>query len=364
MSDALTPADFGWTGPVLLPDLWDQLTEPGAIVTFSALVYARMRTRDAAVRGEARAAESALRRKFIEREGPIQNASYGRNLLGGCAVTERTQRIGGREVTVRRLHSVLNTDVPVLVELEAKCTALADDAITAFCARPGLERQMRTSTDQIYSAMTRVLRAADELSAAGPVDGARRKDLLTMATNEYAHARRQVNAAIQRQSRLTYFEGALWGSLGTIALCALLGAASAQWWSPAVRTPAFVAAIVFGALGAVASVSQRISTGRLVLDFTVPRWQMITLGALRPVIGAVFGAVAHFGLAGGVFSAGGGADEAAAVGLSAVIGFAAGFTERLATDMIERAGRVAFGDTPDPSTEGEATSTARSTRRR
>ncbi|MEJ3741984.1 hypothetical protein WEI85_01610 [Actinomycetes bacterium KLBMP 9797] len=361
MSGAPTPADFGWSGPVLLPDLWDQLTEPDAIVTFSALAYARMRTQEAAVRGEARAAEAALRRKFIEQEGPIQNASYGRNLLGGCAVTERTQRIGGRDVTVRRLHSVLNTDVPVLVELEAKCAALADDAITAFCARSGLERQMRTSTDQIYSAMTRVLRAADEL-AAGAVDGARRKDLLAMATNEYAHARRQVNAAIQRQSRLTYFEGALWGSLGTIALCALLGAASAQWWSSAVRTPAFVAAIVFGALGAVASVSQRISTGRLVLDFTVPRWQMITLGALRPVIGAVFGAVAHFGLAGGVFSAGGGADEAAAVGLSAVIGFAAGFTERLATDMIERAGRVAFGDTPDPATDPDPP--ARSARQR
>jgi hypothetical protein len=278
----------------------------------------------------------------------VQCASYARDVLGGCAITEQVEGTGDKAVPVRRLHTVLSTGVPQLVELEARCSALADDTITAFGGRQTLVRQMRASTDVVYSALTRVLRAADEL-AAGEVKDPRRRELIQLASSECAHAERQVNKAIQRQARLTYFQGALAGAVVTVALCAALGAMGARWWSGSVQMSGFVASIVFGALGAVASVSQRISTGKLVLDFTVSRWQMLALGGLRPLVGAVFGAVAHFGLAAGVFgSVANSAEQTAAVGFSAVVGFAAGFSERLATDMIERAGRVATTDVTAP----------------
>ena len=130
----------------------------------------------------------------------------------------------------------------------------------------------------------------------------------------------------------------------TVAACAALGVAGDRWWGSIVSPPAFVASLVFGVLGAVTSVFQRMSTGALVLDFTTSRRQMRTLGGFRPFVGAVFGAIVYFGLIGGMLGPGvTSASPGAVVGFSAITGFAAGFSERLATDMIERAGKVLRG---------------------
>ncbi|HYN95992.1 MAG TPA: hypothetical protein VES42_19270 [Pilimelia sp.] len=351
----LSPADFGYTGAVQLPDLWDQLTEPHTAVTFAMIVRARQHTRDPDLRAEARLAERALRAKFVEREGVIQSASFAERVIGGCALTERTERAGRREVIARRLHTVLNSAAPDLVALEAKCGTLAENAVTAYCGRPTLLRQLRTSTDSVFSVMTRVLRAANELAADPPPDRPRRAELLKIAADEYAHAHKQINAGIQREARFTYFQGTLLGAVATIAVCALVGFVSFRWWGATVSTPAFLASTLFGGIGAVTSVFQRMSTGRLVLDFTASRWQMITLGSVRPFAGAVFGAIVHFGLVGGVLGASiSDAEASAVVGFSAVTGFAAGFSERLATDMIERAGKLVVGDAASTAEEDRA----------
>ncbi|HEU4424274.1 MAG TPA: hypothetical protein VFR67_17235 [Pilimelia sp.] len=319
------------------------------------LVRARQHTRDPRLRAEARVAERALRRKFVEQEGVIQSSSFCERVVGGVALTERVEHNGRSEFVSRRLHTVLNSGAPELVALEAKCGTLADSAVTAFCGRPALLRQLRTSTDIVFSVMTRVLRAANELAATPPPDRPRRAELLRMAETEYAHARKHIGAAIQRQARFTYFQGTLLGAVLTILSCAALGLASQHWWSSVMSPAAFVASIVFGALGAVTSVFQRMSTGQLVLDFTTSRWQMVALGAFRPFVGAVFGAIVYFGLVGGVLGPGATtANPAAVVGFSAITGFAAGFSERLATDMIERAGKVLGGQTPTTPGEDEA----------
>jgi hypothetical protein len=212
----------------------------------------------------------------------------------------------------------------------------------------------------VFSVLTRVLRAANEFAATPPPERARRAELLRIATDEYAHAYKQINAAIQREARFIYFQGTLLGALLMVVACVLLGMAGRQWWDDAVSTPAFVAATIFGALGAVTSVFQRMSTGRLVLDFSASRWQMVALGGLRPFVGAVFGAIVHFGLVGGVLGAS--ATEsgpAAIVGFSAVTGFAAGFSERLATDMVERAGQLVVGQAPTTGEEEKAAEVSR-----
>jgi hypothetical protein len=319
------------------------------------LVRARQHTRDPQLRAEARLAERALRRKFVEQEGEVQGASFCERIVGGCALTERMERTGGREVLARRLHTVLNSAVPELVALEAKCGTLAESAVTAFCGRPALLRQLRTSTNLVFSVMTRVLRAANELATDPPPERSRRTELLRIAQQEYAHAFLQISAAIQRQARFTYFQGTLVGAVLTVAACAGLGVLSDRWWSSLIAAPSFVVSTVFGALGAVTSVFQRMSTGQLVLDFTTSRWQMVTLGAFRPFVGAVFGAIVYFGLVGGMLGPGvTTASPAAVVGFSAITGFAAGFSERLATDMIERAGKVLRGQAQTTVQEDEA----------
>jgi hypothetical protein len=323
------------------------------------LVRARQHSRDPLLRGEARSAERALRRKFVAQEGTMQSASYCERIVGGCALTERLEQSGRKEFLSRRLHTVLNSPVPELVALEAKCGTLAENAVTAFCGRPALLRQLRTSTDMVFSVMTRVLRAANELAAVPPPDRARKQELLRTAEQEYAHASRQINAAIQRQARFTYFQGTLLGTVLTVLACVALGVASDRWWSTVVSAPAFVSSLVFGALGALTSVFQRMSTGDLVLDFTTSRRQMVALGAFRPFVGAVFGAIVYFGLIGGMLGPGvANASPAAVVGFSALTGFAAGFSERLATDMIERAGKVIRGQAQSTAAEDAAAGVA------
>ena len=54
----VSPADYGWDGPVRLPDLWDQLA-PGILVTFAKVIDARQATADLEYRAEARAARHA-----------------------------------------------------------------------------------------------------------------------------------------------------------------------------------------------------------------------------------------------------------------------------------------------------------------
>ncbi len=142
--------------------------------------------------------------------------------------------------------------------------------------------------------MTRVLAAADATT----------DESLTAAETEIEHLRKRVRVAIQRQARFVYLQGWLYGTVVAVVLCV-----------------------------------------QLTLDFNAFRGRLLALGGLRPLVGAVFGAVAQFALGAGLF----GADLApTAVGVFALIGFAAGFSERFATDMVERAGHGLAGR-PDQS---------------
>ena len=77
----------------------------------------------------------------------------------------------------------------------------------------------------------------------------------------------------------------------------------------------------------------------LVLDFTAPKYQKIALGALRPIVGAIFAAVVCLAIIGGFLAveARTGKDASISLAFFAVAGFAAGFSERLATDVLDRA---------------------------
>jgi hypothetical protein len=101
--------------------------------------------------------------------------------------------------------------------------------------------------------------------------------------------------------------------------------------------------MVMGVFGSVTSVFQRISSGQLVLDYTAPRSQRWLLGGLRPFVGALFGSVVYFAIGAGLVAAVGqtqGQVPTASIGFFAVVGFISGFSERFATDMLERAGKL------------------------
>jgi hypothetical protein len=84
------------------------------------------------------------------------------------------------------------------------------------------------------------------------------------------------------------------------------------------------------------------SSDALVIDYRIAsRTQRILLGSFRPGIGAIFGSLAYFTLLAGVLAGGASPGTTpASVAVFALAGFAAGFSERFATDMLEQAKKL------------------------
>ncbi|MCE7011895.1 hypothetical protein LWC34_55155 [Kibdelosporangium philippinense] len=302
--------EFGWAGEPTM-EHWSRVTNDNARVTFGMIVVVHASSKQ----DEAEALERALRAKFEKQTGVIHNSFFCSRERGGVALVQSE--------TSWELHTTLDSADADLVKLEADCRASVDQARDML---PG--SQIKTLVETLYSAMTRVLLAADLLRE----PQADRAAILATAQKEVLHATTRVQAAIQRQARFNYFQGALVGTIGTAALVVLVGVASVQFWPGVLNTPGLVVSSLFGALGAVVSIFQRTSKGNLILDFNTSTRHLRALGGFRPLVGGIFGAVAQFALTAGTINA--------TLGLFALAGFAAGFSERFATDMIERAGQV------------------------
>jgi hypothetical protein len=318
----LTPADFGFTGKPAIQSMWDKVCDRTATVTLGNIANVRKTSisdTSPDVRAEAKLLERALRVKFEQQTGSIENSYYCTNVVGGAAAVRTVA--GSYE-----LHIVMNSDDADLVALEAECLRLVGLATDTLSGK-----QLKILVEALYAAVTRVLRVADLGE-----DSPDRKDAVAAARTEVEQAAARVGAAVQRLARFVYFQGALAGTVLTVVLIALVGIAGTQWWSGVINVPALVGASLFGALGAVVSIFQRMSKGDLVLDFSTSTRQLRYLGGLRPFVGAIFGAVAQFGLINGLL----GPSVGTTFGFFALIGFGAGFSERFATDMVERAGKV------------------------
>jgi hypothetical protein len=140
------------------------------------------------------------------------------------------------------------------------------------------------------------------------------------------------HAAI-RSGQITYVGGMLFGMLpmlplGIVAAIAIGGATNH-------KSAAGIGILCFcaGAVGALVSVMSRMSSGTVRVDWEFGKDTLRTLGALRPLVGATFGLMTYLALKSGVVGlqlSGGGDDSYYYV----VFAFAAGFSERLAQDML------------------------------
>lgn len=353
-----TPATLGWTGPVRLPDLWSLVTDPRARVGFGKVVLAHDVPRThPEVTDEALFLERLLRERFEAQQGTIENSYFCAQLCGGCALVEQ---VGPGGAVDRRLHTVLNSEVGDLVSMESECVLAVDQAASALCRAPQAD-SLRMASDAVYSAMTRVLTAADLWADPTAAHDAR-LSALGAARAEVDQAFARVRATIQRQARFVYFQGTLLGAALTVLVAVVLGMLADRYWRGEVSAPALIGSTIFGALGAVVSVFQRMSTGALLLDFNASRAQLVWLGSLRPAIGAIFGVVVQFALVGGLLgSLSAGRSTGAPFGLFALIGFLSGFSERFATDMVERAGQVILGPTAQATTANANTNAPKPT---
>jgi hypothetical protein len=290
-----------------------------------------------------------LRSKFVELGGdPIVSEYYCVVAYGGCAMTSSG-----------RLLAVLNTYVHDLVLMEETIRQTARDAYHVFAAEDKSEPRQDIA-DTLYSVMTRVLATAD-ICASSSASSTGRDDALASVRAEWALARRRTSSLIQREARFEYFGGVLMGAVICLVFCGLLGAVAAANWSAQISTPSLLAATLAGTIGAVVSVAQRMASGDLLLDYTASRRQKRLLGAARPFVGATFAAMVQFALLGGLLTMQGPddtQDTPASFAFFALAGFAAGFSERLATDILERAGAVLANPAQQAQSSGAGPTTA------
>lgn len=201
-----------------------------------------------------------------------------------------------------------------------------------------VDAERRPHSNAAFSLVTWVLkaiieeskrRAASTDTIPSPVFEAK----LTQVQDELILGKDRLAQAMQRSAQTRYWYGALLGSVFLALICAAVGVVFA-----ATGTPAFYGiAVPAGGVGAMVSLLQRMSTGRLKLDTTASRDLLELFGGVRPLIGAVFGIVVAAAIQGGMLPA---IHIPAGQELAffTVIGFLAGFNERWAQDMLKASG--------------------------
>src|SRR5918997_1659546 len=148
-----------------------------------------------------------------------------------------------------------------------------------------------------------------------------------------AGLRQDYRDAANGDAQLVYFGGM---AIGIALLAWLYIIAHSVLRGEGVEQRTIIGCLVAGAIGAVVSVIARINSGTFALDFDVARGYTLFLGALRPVIGSIFGLLAYFLLTSGfvdIFELPDD-DTLQRFYFLCVIAFAAGFSERWAQDTL------------------------------
>jgi hypothetical protein len=167
----------------------------------------------------------------------------------------------------------------------------------------------------------------------GKTDKAFGSDPAEIATleRELAQAQAYYRQSAQRQAQLEYLLGMLSFLVLAAAITAVVAASTGTLDTPAMLS------VLGGATGAVVSVLSRMSSGSLKLSPESGKKTIRALGFMRPVIGAVFGAVIYLFLDGGIIDVLAPPSNGSHLAFYAGLGFLSGFSERFAQDVIEQA---------------------------
>jgi multisubunit Na+/H+ antiporter MnhB subunit len=192
------------------------------------------------------------------------------------------------------------------------------------------DEERRQHSMRAYGIATMLLGAIDRENARdhetddgglAPPTAAFEKDMLTFQ-KELRDAEARFRRAAQRTAQSRYWQGTMVGALLIAGITAIGGI---TFWLTGTEA-AYGVALPAGAIGAMVSVLQRMSTGKLKLDFEAGRDLLEVFAAVRPFIGAVFALAVMALLLGGFVPA---VDVPADGKLAffAALGFLAGFNE-------------------------------------
>lgn len=262
--------------------------------------------------------------RFEEKNGAIVNQYWCTRQASGIALTIKRRPLLLADTV--RLHWATDwstKEKPMLMRLLYECETLAVRVQEVL-----RDTSRRLAIQRLFNVMSLVLAFAesehskDDKAIAGVAEATRAG--LKEIDDYYCHA-------AARSGQIVYVGGMLLGMVPP-----LLSAVAA--WIVLAKdhtSPVGIGLVCFsaGAVGALISVMSRLSSNKVRVDWEFGKDTLRTLGALRPFVGAVFGLMTYIALKSGVI----GIDLSNDAGSSyyfIVFSFAAGFSERLAQDML------------------------------
>jgi hypothetical protein len=170
--------------------------------------------------------------------------------------------------------------------------------------------------------------------------------------NQLEQARRYYDRSAQHQAQYEYFLGMLFGLVALLVAVVGLGVIAQ---SDLLKEPLLAAPLAGGA-GALVSVMTRMTRGQLLVNYESGRRTIRLIGAMRPVIGALFGGALYLLLAGGLVTiAQTPTNETKLLYFYTATAFLAGFSERWAQDVVAGAEGAISNATAPPSARANPT---------
>jgi hypothetical protein len=170
--------------------------------------------------------------------------------------------------------------------------------------------------------------------------------------NQLEQARRYYDRSAQHQAQYEYFLGMLFGLVALLVAVVGLGVIAR---SDLVKEPLLAAPLAGGA-GALVSVMTRMTRGQLLVNYESGRRTIRLIGAMRPVIGALFGGALYLLLASGLVTiAQAPTNETKLLYFYTATAFLAGFSERWAQDVVAGAESAISNATAPPAARANPT---------
>lgn len=294
----------------------------------------------------------ALLGSFEELFGSIVDAHWGETDGAAVALTRR-ERFVRRGLLRRRRkleYRLHRSSDAIRTQTHEVADLLHDCDILAIKASHGLEHVPRAVVMQwlllVESHLLGYLEAqTDGLSRPAEIEEFARQERAELRRIEEYYIR-----AGEKRARMRYVEGMFTLGLFAVLVAAVVTAGALQLFgaldlgSDAVRE--FYAATAGGAVGAIASVLMRMSgKGNFVIDHELGRWEVVVVGAYRPIVGAISGIVVYFVVQTPLVPIDG---DALTLAFFVVASFLAGFSERWTRMVLSGAMRTIADREPEP----------------
>src|SRR6266498_1597042 len=314
--------------------------ETARCISFPELVQAHFMREKALNQGEVYTGPAEERYRefeaaFQREHGRIVSAYWCTSQPSAVALTEvAAKKPVPPALVFHRVSDWATKDEPEIADALHECDELAVRAAQVLRGKT-----LHISMQLVMASATHLLSLVD---APSEHEGKGKKELaLKLERRKLEKARAYYHQAANGQAQMYYFAGMV---LGAFVLGLVSVAVGLTLDLSGIDNRDVFGSLTAGTLGALVSVMARIGSGQFRLDYDVGRRYPTFLGALRPLIGAVFGLALYFAVTSSlldVFKLP--TDDNRRFYFLLVIAFLAGFSERWARDTL-----LSFGGATAP----------------